>query len=215
MRAYATGRAAVIPILRPCVLAASLLLCSCASRQPYPRHWPTLAESVEICSGLSGEYRNQGEMGDGHLTWLSTLLFDGPIATDSMTLVVQDGDRPVVRAALGDLEPVVLPREILSCEDGVLVVRPRGQWVGAASEFGLFSVGRRSTTLELHAAENALVIRVKTRTNVVVTAIPWTSSGQTWHRFERLPHESQNENTSLRRDVHPATRRGTRSTRAG
>jgi hypothetical protein len=167
-------------------LATVLLVCGCASHQAYPQHWPTLARRGHTCTELSGGYRNRGQTAEGHLTWLSTLLFDGAEGVDSIRLVVQEDEQPVVRVEIPGGPPVVLAGETLSCRSGTLVVHDRGRWVAAGSEFGLFSVGRRSTSLELNAVADGLVIKVKRRTNTLVTAIPWTASDETWHRFERM-----------------------------
>jgi hypothetical protein len=149
-----------------------------------------LAEDAQACNGLSGEYRNEGTTAEGYATSLSDLLFNRPTASfDTMTLSVQQGDRMMVRVELPLREPLVLSGDDVSCHRGTLVVRAGGKWfvAGGAPELPLISVGRRSTTLELHAVANGLVIRVKKRASGVVVAIPYTHSDETWHRFERLP----------------------------
>lgn len=166
---------------------------SCASHQAYPRQWPTFVQDAQTCNGLSGEYRDEGKTAEGYATSLSRLLFNEPAARiDSIALSVRQDTRVTVRAELsGQQQPLVLSGDDVSCDRGTLVVRAGGKWfvAGGAPELPLIGVGKRSTTLELHAVANGLVIRVKKRASGVAVVIPFTFSHETWYRFERLPRQ--------------------------
>ena len=171
-------------------ICAWLLVAGCASHQAYPRHWPVFAQDAQTCNEVSGEYRDEGKTAEGSPASLSGLLFNGPAAsTDSVTLSVQQGNRVMVGVELPGRQPLVLSGEDVSCRRGTLVVRAGGKWfvAGGAPGLPLISVGRRSTTLELHAVAQGVVIRVNRRASGVAVVIPYTFSHKNWYRFERLP----------------------------
>jgi hypothetical protein len=187
-----TKRSVAMSIIAlPCMLVV-VAGTGCSSRQTYPETWPRLTAGQAGCRQFAGRYRNAEDPTQLGASSLTGLLFGGklPQQADSVTLAFPDARRLQIDilSAVGETSSVVLTsdQKQFTCDDGVLVIKAGGQWVGDVNQLG-FGVGKRSVSIELRLAGGYLAVKEKARTVGVVIVIPWQYAREEWHRFERLP----------------------------
>lgn len=133
--------------------------------------------------------RNEGETAPPRTTSLTSLFLGAEVTSHAapVVLTVQDGRllRLEFPSTSGEPSTLVLAQGKLSCHEGKLTVHPGGHWVGGMA-LGVLAVGRQSRTLELYAIGDGLVIKERTSTLGMITAIPWKHAADTWHRFQRI-----------------------------
>jgi hypothetical protein len=177
----------------PAVVLVLATAAGCGSRQAYPKLWPALDRSSS-CEQLTGTYRDEGTSGSSDSVSLSMLLIEGVIrsqAPPSVTLSFTPEQQLRVRLddRSGTGSTFTIAREQFSCEKGRIVLHKGSRWAGAGPTYGLFSIGKVSTAVELYRAADYLIVKKRARSIGVVVVIPWTSKTEEWHRFQRLPTE--------------------------
>lgn len=177
------------PVGPPIVLAL-VAIAGCGSRQAYPKLWPALDRSSS-CEQLVGTYSDEGISGTSGAVSLSMLLIEGMTRSQaSQSVTLSFTPERHLKVSLDDRggagSTFTIAREQFTCEKGRLLLRKGSRWAGAGPTYGLFSIGKVSTAVELYRAADYLIVKKRARSVGVVVVIPWTARSEEWHRFQRV-----------------------------